>query len=188
MDAWGRRKEHPIQLSVSLSYRKSFDSAAHGDALDQTTIHYGLLSKALRNLSAASDGWESVESLTGRLHQTIQKFTVAANLVDACQVVVHVPKATLTGSSISFLHFKSSDKQGSARELRTLQFTSLKIPLLIGVNANERLAKQPLTFHIWLQDLPTECSDIYAKVETALLEVGSHDWNFGIGLIRNSDR
>ncbi len=45
-DVWGKAKEQPALLTVSLVLRgEGFGKAAEGDRLDASTIHYGELSK-----------------------------------------------------------------------------------------------------------------------------------------------
>src|SRR5438874_7268817 len=47
LDAWGREKPQPVLISVVISLSRSFQSAAEKDELNQSTVHYGTLSKAV---------------------------------------------------------------------------------------------------------------------------------------------
>ena len=47
-DAWGRAgKLQPALISATVSLLQDFGTAAMGDDVDQSTIHYGILSKEI---------------------------------------------------------------------------------------------------------------------------------------------
>lgn len=47
-DAWGRKgKNQPVLISASASLRNPFESASSEDAVTGSTIHYGIMSKAI---------------------------------------------------------------------------------------------------------------------------------------------
>lgn len=47
-DAWGRpNRLQPVLISASISLRHAFDSASSTDSVTNSTIHYGILSKAI---------------------------------------------------------------------------------------------------------------------------------------------
>jgi hypothetical protein len=62
VDAWGRAgKLQPVLISAAVSLRENFDTAATGDDVDQSTIHYGVLSKEILKLAkSVSYGNDSV--------------------------------------------------------------------------------------------------------------------------------
>ena len=47
---WGTPKEQPVLISVNLVLRDGFESTAGHDALDENTIHYGVLAKSIRKV------------------------------------------------------------------------------------------------------------------------------------------
>ena len=53
---WLERREQPALASVSLWLRNSFTSAASQDALDDSTVHYGELSKRVRAGCTGEEG------------------------------------------------------------------------------------------------------------------------------------
>lgn len=66
VDAWGRTgKLQPVFISAAVSLRENFDTAATEDHVDQSTIHYGILSKEI--LKVAKSISESKSSVRGIL-------------------------------------------------------------------------------------------------------------------------
>lgn len=64
-DAWGRKDiAQPVLLSAKVSLENPFSSAAKEDDVDQSTVHYGVLSKELLNSSAR---YERLEVGFGKL-------------------------------------------------------------------------------------------------------------------------
>lgn len=169
-DAWGRQKAQPLLLSVNVSFRRSFATAADKDALDESTLHYGLLAKRLRALNPV-DEWESLDSFAQRVHDDLQAYTVALDIIEACQVVVHLPKASLLGQAVSFSHSVSYATTRPQATSKVLHLEAVSVPVLIGVNANERTRKQPLLFYVWIHGIPSTGADIYASLENAMAQV-----------------
>ena len=169
-DAWGRQKEQPLLVSVAVSFRDSFDSAATIDALDGSTMHYGLLAKSIRGLKT-SEKWESLQDFATRIHQAIKCGASGQDLIEACQVEVRLPKASLLGSGVSYYQSVHHSKTLQSRVNRVLYLDSINIPVLIGVNSNERTAKQPLILQLWVSGLGISSTDKYAALERQLYDV-----------------
>jgi len=166
-DAWGRQKDQSVLISVRLVLRQTFESAAASDVLDGSTLHYGLLAKRIRAVKAA-ERWETLEDFAKRIEASLLGQAYKADLLDSCSIEVKLPKASLLGDCVIFCYNVKGHKSATYIYLR-----SVNVPVLVGVNANERARKQPLLFHLWVGPLQSGCSDRYAGLETRLVEVGS---------------
>lgn len=165
LDAWGREKEQPVLLSVSLAFRRGFDSAANRDALDESTMHYGILSKNLRSMKPIQ-GWETLDHLAGRVHQTILDTPPGSSLIQSCQIEIKLPKACLLGDYVNYAYFVQDDHVG-----RVLHLERIYIPTLIGVNDNERTAKQKLFVSVWIDCIQADDSHSYTELERIITQV-----------------
>lgn len=170
-DVWGRQKEQPCLVSVSLSFRSSYTSAARKDTLDESTMHYGILAKRLRAIKPSND-WQSIDQLADAVSQTILDTPPGSGLVKACQIEVHLPKASMLGDGVTFIRSTSFDNVASAAARRMLHLQNVRIPTLIGVNAHERTRKQPLIVSLWIDGLQYGTSETYPELETELVDVG----------------
>ncbi|RKF64581.1 Folic acid synthesis protein fol1 [Erysiphe neolycopersici] len=166
-DAWGRHPEsQPVLISCTLHLRKPFALAIAEDAVTESTVHYGTLSKSiLEACGRFSDAYINRTIMLSRLIHFIQRWlTGIDNLIDEpCFTIpskyllkstplelltldVVLPKASLLGSGIkmggAFRYNESSS--GVTMFSMMCEFSDLRIPTLIGVNSNERLAKQML--------------------------------------------
>jgi dihydroneopterin aldolase len=162
-DAWGRRgKNQPVLISASASLRSPFESASSEDAVTGSTIHYGVMSNAilgackLFSLDPSKEAnWLS--DLVDSIHVGLTKnaFTTsgessqeppaaASSIMSSLKIKVLLPKASLLGSGVSLTKYLIFDPAQitAVSESWILTLHDLKIPTLIGVNANERLAKQ----------------------------------------------
>ncbi|GAB7350206.1 hypothetical protein MBLNU459_g0865t1 [Dothideomycetes sp. NU459] len=162
LDAWGREKEQPVLLSVSLSFRKSYDTAASNDALDASTIHYGILAKNLRGLKSDGD-WQSLDELANRVHKTIMATPPGRDLIESCQIEIKMPKASLLGEYVTYVHHKSDDE-----ESRMLHLSNVFLPTLIGVNSNERKSKQKLFVSLWIGGVAADDAETYTELEQSI--------------------
>ncbi|KAH0348715.1 hypothetical protein KCU83_g6009, partial [Aureobasidium melanogenum] len=160
IDAWGREKQQPVLLSVSLSFRSGFDTAASQDALDESTMHYGLLSKNLRALRPVQD-WETLDNLAHRIHQTILDTPPGDALIQSCQIEIKLPKASLLGDYVNYVYFVEDEEHTG----RVLHLSRVFIPTLIGVNDNERTAKQKLYVSVWIDRIQADDSGSYTELE-----------------------
>lgn len=145
---WLETKEQPALASASLWLRSSFTSAASQDALDDSTVHYGELSKRVRAGCTSEDGqrsaleavFQAAEHMACKSKPDGDKFVakrIAAKLT--------LPKASAFGEALTLSEVKLYDEKGSKTGgFRTFACTNLKVPTLIGVNAYERKGRQPL--------------------------------------------
>jgi dihydroneopterin aldolase len=204
-NAWGEMdKLQPIQVSATLALKRPFESAAAEDAVNQSTVHYGTLSKAL--LKAAGRRVEPALYMGtgGRLAGTIQEFTsylcsvivgfdwkglqsnpwkaepvVHPSLLSTMELTVKLPKASLLGTSVSYTvamgGFDSADDDGAGVLYSTkLAIHDLDIAALIGVNSNERRAKQRVVSNVEIDQYssisPTTTDD-YCELEQLVVRV-----------------
>ncbi|KAI5193537.1 hypothetical protein E4T42_07063 [Aureobasidium subglaciale] len=165
VDAWGREKQQPVLLSVSLSFHRGFDSAASQDALDESTMHYGILSKNLRSLKPVQS-WETLDELAHRIHQAILDTPPGASLIQSCQIEIKLPKASLLGDCANYVYFV----EGEEHIGRVLHLSRIFIPTLIGVNDNERTAKQKLFVSVWIDRIQADDSQSYPELERIITQ------------------
>jgi dihydroneopterin aldolase len=189
-DAWGRpNRPQPISISVTVCMKKSFGSTSTSDALASDTVHYGLLSKAilatLARLEAQRSGGMTLPlpdvleniwiDLTGQ-----DTFGVPVNdnkgpaflkleFVQSLEVMVHLPKATLQGDGVSLSG--TAVFEGGKMSMRgmRLRVHDLRIPILIGVNANERCAKQGVVANVQVERFD-DVLDSYCALEEVVVK------------------
>lgn len=169
-DAWGRTKEQPLLVTVRLSLREEFNSAASTDRLDSSTINYGTLSKTIRGLNPSST-WESLDDLTTRLYHSVSALTTSHTL-DASLIRVSLPKASLLGASVLFTqHRRHLLGLPRPRLRRDLTIHGIAVSALVGINPHERRASQRLILSAELLDVPSRTGDDAAEIEALLVEV-----------------
>jgi dihydroneopterin aldolase len=170
-DAWGREKVQPALLTVTLSLSNSFDSAAAADALDNSTIHYGHLSKTIKS---------TVENFLGHLtshglvaHTVSSIFKVADEKTDlhAYEVEVLYPKGSLLGDGVAWYYGELEVPRHGRFCTRTLHIRNLRIPCLIGINSNEREHTQPVVVNVWLEDVAPHLCDEGHHIESIVVDV-----------------
>ncbi|KAI9692514.1 MAG: hypothetical protein M1822_006745 [Bathelium mastoideum] len=145
-DSFGRNKTQPALISVTLSLRQQFHSAAKEDALDESTINYGTLSKKILETIQRKTGTNELTtvqqlwSMTGDL--------IPFEVVEALEIDIFFPKACATADGIGFKSSMTREGYGSL----VIYFKNIRTTALIGVNAHERESKQPVVVNVWLDD------------------------------------
>ncbi|KAG1850214.1 Dihydroneopterin aldolase-domain-containing protein [Suillus subalutaceus] len=141
-DCWGRLREQPVSITVHLHLKPSFlNISAHSDNVVDS-IHYGHLTKAI---SALSPSYADVRAL---VHEVTQKaFVLAGVNVDAVRVVIGLPKQILLANDFEVEVITPRGKDDLQQAAR-VSVKDLIIPVLIGVNPPERLAKQRVITNI----------------------------------------
>ncbi|KAF1952861.1 hypothetical protein CC80DRAFT_596284, partial [Byssothecium circinans] len=166
MDAWGRPKPQRAFISVTLALAKSFDTAAKADSLDNTTVHYGKLSKEIRNKIQGHKRIMTREAIS--IIRTITDDT-APDLA-ATEFDIFYPKGSMFGDGAGY-----TESTASTGELillsSVLYLRNLRIPCLIGVNENERRQKQPVVVNIAVENVSIDRVDQYPELETAVVDV-----------------
>ncbi|KAG1830682.1 hypothetical protein DFJ58DRAFT_873819 [Suillus subalutaceus] len=124
-----------ISITVHLHLKPSFleISGQSNNVVD--SIHYGHLTKAVSALSAS---YTDVRAL---VHEVTRKvFALAAENVDAVRVVIGLPKQILLANDIEVEVITPGGKY-SLQQAARVSVKDLVMPMLIGVNTPERLAK-----------------------------------------------
>lgn len=168
-DVWGREKRQRALISVTLSLEKQFASASSTDSVDGSTVHYGTLSKAIQaRFSDDSMSWSSTAALSAAVSQCIRD-VAGSTEIRAIETDVCYQKGSMLGEGAG--HITSClEKMGTWSSV--LYLRNIRIPCLIGVNANERLQKQPVEVNIWVDGIAGSRVDDYPQLESLLFEVG----------------
>jgi dihydroneopterin aldolase len=198
-DAWGRQgKLQPVLISAAVSLREPFSSASSSDTVTNSTIHYGILSKAILescqrcteifNSSGSANEGFTVEFLAQFIHlflthsvvqgdldadylRIVDNLVLPPKLLNSLELVIKLPKASLIGNAVSVrygLTYKI-DGQGPDKFSSVLRLHDLRIPTLVGVNPNERLAKQILVVNVELD--PWIKEESYNELEEIVVKV-----------------
>lgn len=153
-DVWGSAKAQPAQLSLSLLLQNTFQ--CHDDKLDDSTIHYGQLAKAIRGASKEN---QTAGEMSGHVEAAIQTLARKADgrfVVARATVEVKLPKAAMfSDSGVSLINTTSYDEAGrTVGYARVFKVEGIKVMTLIGVNGYERSQKQPLVVSVVLHLRP----------------------------------
>ncbi|KAK3341639.1 hypothetical protein B0T25DRAFT_348247 [Lasiosphaeria hispida] len=198
LDAWGRpHKGQPILISAAISFAQPFDAAAANDCLGADTVHYGSLSKAILEgirewtipvqgdykptaAEVLDDIWYHLTGkqteasggvLAGRIKEHRAPFLSAETKegIRSLSVTITLPKASLLGSGVS-LTATSVFGEPAPLSAVALLLDSLRVPTLVGVNSNERLAKQIVAVSITIEKLGWTSKDFYTELETLVVQ------------------
>ncbi|KAF2197840.1 hypothetical protein GQ43DRAFT_380061 [Delitschia confertaspora ATCC 74209] len=166
-DAWGRKRNQPALLSLTVFLAEPFHSAAEADKLDNSTIHYGTLSKTILSyVHEAQSVWLTSNQLALLMIKGIVD-TAGSVSIGACSVKVFYPKGSLLGDGAGLQYCLSYSEKAISR---TLYLQNVRIPCIIGINANEREAKQPVVVNLWVDHLPQDRSDDYTTLENVVVQ------------------
>jgi len=172
VDVWGRKKPQPALLTVTVSLPQPFSSAAEGDVVDSSTVHYGRLSKsAISSVEKAGPSWLSSMDLA-QLIEGAASATASSVSLAACEVDVFYPKGSMLGDGAGLTYSKA---YGDNTISRVLYLKNVRVPCIIGVNSHERLMKQPVVASLWIDCLARDQTDEYIKVEQMLIKVSHSD-------------
>jgi dihydroneopterin aldolase len=163
-DAWARRgKPQPMTVSAEVSLARPFGSSSADDAVAGDTVHYGLLSKAI----LASLAYERSPGRPCTLYNVLDGimldltgFNLRGNphtprggkpFLDVSgirnlRITLRLPKASRLGGVVSLTSSASFGSEAGEPSLRArglaLGLQELRLPVLIGVNDNERTGRQ----------------------------------------------
>ncbi|KAH7329038.1 Dihydroneopterin aldolase-domain-containing protein [Stachybotrys elegans] len=197
-DAWNRKgKQQPMLVSAEVSLSKPFISSSSTDAVEGDTVHYGLLSKAIlatvdrfNTKGASSRGWENLQGVLddiwidltgldpfgasegdGRPAST--KPFLTAESLHHLRLTLLLPKASLLGQGISITYASSFNRNSGNLDMDghscTLKLHGLRIPTLIGVNDNERTARQVVAADVEVDRLYLG-EDIHVGLESVVVK------------------
>ncbi|EPE28017.1 Tetrahydrobiopterin biosynthesis enzymes-like protein [Glarea lozoyensis ATCC 20868] len=194
-DAWGRpNKNQPVLISCSVHLRDPFNTASEQDAVTESTVHYGTLSKTLLEACELFKPDLAGEKRLRAIVSVLQNYLfgnedpfirgisgmteslLTPEIMNVLTTKVHLPKASLLGSGVSLTLSTTYTSTCLLENISsTLRIHDLRIPTLIGVNSNERLAKQMVVANVEL-DRWFSVNDAYVELEkivTAILEASS---------------
>ncbi|KAK8215723.1 Dihydroneopterin aldolase-domain-containing protein [Phyllosticta capitalensis] len=191
-DIWGRMKEQPLQVSVTLALRSPFNSAAKDDKVDSSTVHYGTLSKTVLSAisKASSGGWLDDWTLGSVISAAIVEAVPETNkTLESSAIDVCFPKGSTlgTGTGASWKIFyrppnQIDDERTLVKVAPCVYLRDVHVPTLIGVNSNEREKKQAVVLNVWIDhtgyfhygknhcDLESELVEIMEKSSYETLE------------------
>lgn len=168
-DVWGREKRQRAFISVTLTLGKHFTSASSSDSVDGSTVHYGTLSKAIQaRFSDHAAAWTSTAALSAAVSQCVREVAGSTEIY-AIETDVCYRKGSMLGEGAG--HMTWCIEETGARA-SVLYLRNVRIPCLIGVNANERLQKQPVDVNVWIDGIADARVDDYGRLESLLFEVG----------------
>ncbi|KAK7609043.1 Dihydroneopterin aldolase-domain-containing protein [Phyllosticta paracitricarpa] len=180
-DIWGRKKEQPLQISVTLAIRAPFKTAASSDKVDSSTVHYGTLSKNILHAvsSASSKNWLDEWTLGSVISAAILETAAKKNkTLEASAIEVHFPKGSTlgAGAGVSWKIFYRSPEQVHDKRIidkvaPCLHLRDVRVPTLIGVNSNEREKKQVVVLNVWVDNFAFDLLEEYYDMESWLVEL-----------------
>lgn len=191
-DAWGRPdRPQPLTISATVSLHAPFGSSSATDKLSSDTVHYGLLSKAILAILAKTQAttlrsllealWTNLIGVDTRgrpqpMPQGTAPFLNAA-AIRMLEVTVHLPKASLVGGGVSLTATGRFAAEGGeatgaimAESGLALTIHDLRVPTLIGVNSNERMAKQVVVANVEVDRVEDDV-DSYSDLEQVIVKV-----------------
>lgn len=169
-DVWGRKKKQRALISVTVTLGNHFASASSSDTVDESTVHYGTLSKAIQGrIQDDSLEWMSTADLSIAIAGIVRTAAGSAPIF-AIETNVCYLKGSMFGDGAGH---QASIITTTGIYSNVLYLRNIRIPCLIGVNSNERLQKQPVVVNLWVDCVPASRVDDYAALETALVQVRS---------------
>lgn len=194
-DGWGRSgKPQPLLCSVEVYMKRSFAASSSQDAVASDTVHYGLLSKAIPGFVEAVPS--SRHSLQGMVYYVysqltglcpgpngMQQVSSGESFLDMSNVMgvkltALLPKGSLMGAGVSeaavaLIKDGGTEQAGDPGPIysTSLCIHRLQVPTLVGVNDNERTAKQIVVANISFEPLSSVEELDYVKLEAVVVEV-----------------
>ncbi|CAI6334440.1 unnamed protein product [Periconia digitata] len=167
VDVWGRQKKQRALVTATVALAKFFDTAAQADSLDDSTIHYGILSKDLQKAVADKESaWMTTFDFSSHLINQVNSTAGPTSLL-SLEVDVFYPKGSMFGDGVGYKQTTTQYQDG----VEELYLRNLRVPCIIGVNSNERLQKQPVVVNVWIEKVARERIDDYPKLETAVVNI-----------------
>jgi dihydroneopterin aldolase len=184
-DAWGRAgKLQPVLISCSVYLREVFGEASEKDEVTGgSTVHYGSLSNAILEAVAVFYGG-SLRHIVERIRDSLVaeedrnvEGLLTSKILNVLTITITLPKASLLGSGLSFTQSTTYDASSPkfTGVSYALKLQDLHIPTLIGVNANERLAKQMVVANVEVDRWVKE-EDCYVELERIIVSVRLHSY------------
>lgn len=169
-DVWGRQKAQRALITVTVTLDQKFASASTTDTVDGSTIHYGILSKAVQaRLENFSSEWVPTGGISALVADSVRQIA-GSTPIHAIETDIRYLKGSMFGDGAGH---RTSRLESIDVRSNVLYLRNVRIPCLIGVNSNERLQKQPVVLNLWVECLPhpgTRADD-YPELETFLVTV-----------------
>lgn len=190
-DAWGRvGKPQPALVSVEVRLRLPFAASSARDEVAGDTVHYGLLAKGVMGFLGGLEGGLSLVKTTSALWQHLTglsggplpptsstaKAFLSMDSVAYLRVSIKLSKASLLGEGVVFSQAAVFDQEegghvGVVSSARSLRIEGLRVPTLVGVNANEREARQVVVANVDVQQMGGGLEDPYCDIERVVVNV-----------------
>ena len=161
-DMWGRQKPQRVLISVTLSMKETFASAAQTDTVDASTVHYGKLSKSITSKCESLSQWLNPHDLLDIIVSAVHDAADSPTALAVVEAEVCFPKASRTGEGISLRLYHIPELDLTTTVLRIHRASLLA---LIGVNANERLMKQRVVVSVALDRVQAHIGETYFALE-----------------------
>jgi dihydroneopterin aldolase len=156
-DAWGRKKKQRALISVTVTLGNH-----------ESTVHYGTLSKAIQGrLQDDSLMWMDTADLSIAIAGIVRTAAGSAPIF-AIETDVCYPKGSMFGDGVGH---QASIITATGVYSNVLYLKNIRVPCLIGVNANERLKKQPVVINLWVDCVHASRVDDYAALENSIVQV-----------------
>ncbi|KAK3905849.1 hypothetical protein C8A05DRAFT_30307 [Staphylotrichum tortipilum] len=194
-DAWNRaHKAQPCTLSASVLFSSPFAAAARDDRLGEETVHYGSLSKELLGAVGVMEGvwkneggerergvgdvvgglWTAMTGLGFDMEEAPEGWKgegvlIRMGRVRLFSVTVGLPKASLLGEGVKLTAAAVFEGGRVKARARALEVSRLRVPTLVGVNKNERLAKQVVVVTVVVEGF-TRGEDVYVEIEADVVK------------------
>lgn len=161
-DMWGQKKAQRVHISVSLSMKDTFASAAQSDTVDTSTVHYGKLSKALVLKVETLSQWTSPNELLDVVVSAAKDEAAAPGALSVIEAEVFFVKASRAGEGVSLqlYHIPELDRTSTVLCLHRLSYLSL-----IGVNAIERTMRQRVFVSVAIDRVQAHIAERYVELE-----------------------
>ncbi|CCU82498.1 Putative protein involved in folic acid metabolism [Blumeria hordei DH14] len=185
-DAWGRHKNpQPVLINCSIYLGKSFHNTSASDTLTDSTVNYGILSKSILEACqefSNSSGDNPVELshilhylqqwLTGiqssdKIKSSVQRIPLLQSTeLDLLELDIILPKGSLHGDRVQMsASFGYRDRKSLLTRSMTLKIFHLKTFTVIGVNDNERLARQQVIATLEIDPFDEEFKEDFCALE-----------------------
>ncbi|KIJ64237.1 hypothetical protein HYDPIDRAFT_90621 [Hydnomerulius pinastri MD-312] len=169
-DCWDRERNQIVLLSIYLHLSPTFLNKSGKSDDVQDSVHYGHLTKVISSLVSDGKAFDDVHALIDEATQAA--FKLAGDYADAVRVVVDLPKQILLADGFSME--VTTPKGAGCRDSPTIvRVKDLVLPVLIGVNPPERLARQRVITNITFYQKagpvgPIDYPNIVKKIASAI--------------------
>ncbi|KAF5329340.1 hypothetical protein D9619_009270 [Psilocybe cf. subviscida] len=173
-DWWGRDRSQPCEISVYLHLKNSYLQAAGESDNVADSVHYGHLTKTISTMikdkSATDDpGFDGADALVKAVAG--RAFALTGDVAKEVRVVLDLPKIILLASGFSVdavLELKGGEVVMVSKRVCVKEIV---IPVIIGVNAPEREAKQRVLINTTFYETPGTLPAVpYQKVISELCQ------------------